>query len=497
MSSTATILTNFKFDVSDLLPATSMIILFIFSLLPITIKVLRGNREQAPIATVSQGLIGVFASAFCLVLFSGYGRLAFSDSLVFDGMTTMVGLIALGSVAISILLMYENQATRGAQFSELIFLAMSSALGMLILVSALDLLTIFIGLELMSLSLYLMIGMSHEEKLSKESALKYFVLGSFASAIFLYGVSFIYGMTGTTNIGQILGSAVTMMETNRLFLFGVVLVVVGFCFKVSIVPFHAWTPDVYQGAPTPLAAMMATAVKAVSFAAFIRVITTKSLMGSEGLFDLLQWLAVITMIVGNVAAVIQNNFKRMLAYSSIANSGYILVGVIATGISGENNAFSAGTVIFYLMSYSIMTLGCFALISMMEKEEQSIVSIEDLSGMAKKHPLIALSLTVLLLSLAGIPPTLGFFSKFYLFNAAIGEGLLWLAIWGVLSSVISVFYYLRPIVMMYMKDGEFSLADHKLNATTATVFGSAILIFVLGVLSGPIMTAVEQSLIVK
>lgn len=498
MSPTTQILTNFKFDVSDLLPATSMMVLFLFSLLPLTIKVLRGNREQAPIATVSQGLLGVFASAFCLVMFSGSGRTAFSQSLIFDGMTLMIGLIALGSVAVSMLLMYENPATRGKQFSEIIFLSMSSALGMLILVSALDLLTIFIGLELMSLAIYLMIGMSHEEKLSKESALKYFILGSFASAIFLYGVSFVYGMTGTTNIAQILGSAVTMMETNRLFLFGVVLVIVGFCFKVSIVPFHAWTPDVYQGAPTPLSAFMATAVKAVSFAAFLRVITTKSLVGSDGLFDLLQWLAVITMIAGNVAAVIQNNFKRMLAYSSIANSGYILVGVIATGISGENSAFSAGTVIFYLISYSLMTLGCFALVSWMEKEEQSIVSIEDLSGMAQKHPLIALSLTILLLSLAGIPPTLGFFGKFYLFNAAIGEGLLWLALWGVLSSVISVYYYLRPIVMMYMREGSFEAsAGTKVNATAATVLVSAFLISILGILSGPIITAVEQGLLVK
>ena len=497
MSPTTHILTNFKFDVSDLLPATSMMVLFLFSLLPLTIKVLRGNREQAPIATVSQGLLGVFASAFCLVMFSGSGRTAFSQSLIFDGMTLMIGLIALGSVAVSMLLMYENPATRGKQFSEMIFLSMSSALGMLILVAALDLLTIFIGLELMSLSIYLMIGMSHEEKLSKESALKYFILGSFASAIFLYGVSFVYGMTGTTNIAQILGNAVTMMETNRLFLFGVVLVIVGFCFKVSIVPFHAWTPDVYQGAPTPLSAFMATAVKAVSFAAFLRVITTKSLVGSDGLFDLLQWLAVITMIVGNVAAVIQSNFKRMLAYSSIANSGYILVGVIATGISGDNSAFSAGTVIFYLFSYSLMTLGCFALVSLMEKEEQSVISIEDLSGMAQKHPLIALSLTVLMLSLAGIPPTLGFFGKFYLFNAAIGEGLLWLALWGVLSSVISVYYYLRPIVMMYMREGNYEITGPRFNATSATVLVSAVLISILGILSGPIMTAVEQGLVVK
>ncbi len=484
---------NYQITLDDIVLISPMIALFLASLVPVTIKVLRGNREQNPLTALIQGLIGVVIAAVLLAVFSGTGRMAFNNMLLFDGITQWMGVIALASAAGAMVLMYENPSMRGGQFSELIFLALSSSLGMLILVSATDLLMIFIGLEMMSLALYLMIGMSHEEKLAKEAALKYFVLGGFASAIFLYGVAFIFGTTGSTNILDFLETARGLIETNRLFLFGVTFVILGFCFKVSIAPFHAWTPDVYQGAPTPLTGLMATAVKTVSFAAFLRIIATRSLEGSQNLFDVLQWLAVLTMIVGNVAALLQNNLKRMLAYSSIGHSGYVLVGVITAGVS-EAGSFGASGVIFYLLSYSIMTMGAFAIISMLESTENTLVNVDDLAGLAHRRPLVALCFTVFLLSLAGIPPTVGFFGKFYLFNAAIGEGLLWLAIWGVLNSAIGVYYYLRPIVVMYMKEGEAEIAGHSLNATTVTVVVSAVCIILLGLASGPIFTAVEKSL---
>lgn len=478
---------------SDILLISPMIALFVASLIPLTVKVLRGNSEQPPIATLTQALLGIIVSIGLMAVLGGAGKTAFNNGLVFDGVTQWMGIIALASAAAAMIMMYENPATKGNQFSELIFLAMSSALGMLILVSAVDLLMVFIGLEMMSLSLYIMIGMSHEERLSKEASLKYFVLGSFASAIFLYGVAFIFGSTGTTNILSFMANAPELIGTNKIFLFGISFVILGFCFKVSIAPFHAWTPDVYQGAPTPHTAFMATAVKAVSFAAFLRVIATKSLVGSENLFDVLQWLAVITMIVGNVAAIVQDNLKRMLAYSSVAHSGYLLVGVITAGVS-DNGAFGASGVIFYLLSYSLMTIGAFAIASMLEKSEDHIVNIDDLAGFAKQRPVLALCLTAFLLSFAGIPPTLGFFGKFYLFNAAVGEGLLWLALWGVLTSVISVYYYLRPIVVMYMREGKAEIAGHPLNATTITAVVSMILIITMGLTSGPLFAWIEKSL---
>jgi NADH-quinone oxidoreductase subunit N len=477
----------------DLLLVSPMIALFVASLIPIGVKVLRGNIEQPPIATLIQGLLGVLTALTLLLIVSGSGPDAFAGAVIFDGVTKWMGLTALLMGGAAIVLMYDNPATRGDQFSELMFLSLSSILGMLVLVSAADLLVVFIGLEVMSLALYMMIAISHEQKISKEAAMKYFILGSFASAIFLYGIAFVFGTVGSTFLANVISATPELINSSRLFLFGITMLVVGFCFKVSIAPFHAWTPDVYQGAPTPHTAFMATAVKVVSFAAFLRLIATKSLVGSENLQDFLQWLAVITMIVGNVAAVLQNNLKRMLAYSSIAHSGYLLVGLIATGVSNQMS-FGASGVIFYLFAYSIMTLGAFAVVALIEKTENSSVSVDDLAGLASRKPVIALCLTVFMLSLAGIPPTLGFFGKFYLFTAAIGEGLLWLALWGVLNSVISVYYYLRPVVVMYMREGD-GAEDSPLARvpTRIAIMVSAAAIVILGIVSGPLFSAIERT----
>ncbi|MES3036819.1 MAG: NADH-quinone oxidoreductase subunit N [Bdellovibrionota bacterium] len=479
--------------IADLIHISPLIALFLCSLIPITIKIFRGNKEQPAVATLIQGLIGIAISLALLLVFGGTGQTAFADNLIFDGLTYWSGFIALSAAALSLFLMYENPSTTGDQFSELTFLTLNSALGMLILTSATDLLIIFIGLELMSLSLYLMIGMSHEEKLSKEAAFKYFILGSFASAIFLYGTAFIFGTAKTTNILAIMEQSPDLMETHKLYLFGIVLIMLGYCFKVSLAPFHAWTPDVYQGAPTPISAYMATAIKCVSFTSFLRVVLTGSVISSVHLFDILQWIAVITMLVGNTAAIIQGNLKRMLAYSSIAHSGYILIGVIAAGVSQEPSFASTG-VLYYLLSYSLMTLGAFAMVALMERSENEIVNIDDLAGFSKRHPILALCFTIFLLSLAGIPPTVGFFGKFYVFSSAIAEGLIWLTVWGVINSVISVYYYLRPIVVMYMKDGDSVVATHSLHATKGTIVATAILIIILGLTSGALFELVQNTL---
>lgn len=484
---------NITVGLTDVLLASPLIVLFLFSLIPLTIKVLRGNQEQNPAATIVIALIGLGLTAGLLLLFGGSDKTAFNNQLLFDGLTQWSALLAILASAGGLIMMYENPATRGKQFSELIFLALNSVLGMIILVAAVNLITVFIGLELMSLSLYLMIAMSHEQKISKEAAIKYFVLGSFASAIFLYGVSFVFGSSGSVNITDFMQSAATLVKTNKLFLFGIVFVILGFCFKVSIAPFHAWAPDVYQGSPTPITSFMATAVKAVSFAAFLRVIATQPLVGSQNLFDVMQWLAVITMIVGNVAAIMQTNLKRTLAYSSVAHSGYILVGLITAGIS-QNSAFSASSVLFYLFAYCVMTMGAFAVVSLIERSENSVIHTDDLAGFAKKQPALAMCFTIFMLSMAGLPPTLGFFGKFYLFSAAVNEGLVWLALWGVINSVISVFYYLRPIVVMYMKEGDADVADHSLHATTVLVYVCAFLIIAIGLFSGPLFDLVEKSL---
>ncbi len=484
---------NNSIGLSDILLISPLIVLFLFSLIPLTGKVLNNNKEQNPASSLIVSLIGLCVAGGLLVVFGGSDQTAFNGQLLFDGLTQWAGLIALLAAAGGLIMMYENTSTQGKQFSELIFLTMNSILGMLILVSAVNLLTLFIGLELMSLSLYLMIAMSNEQKISKEAAIKYFVLGSFASAIFLYGVSFVFGSANTINIVDLMANAATLVKTNKIFLFGMSFITIGFCFKVSIAPFHAWTPDVYQGAPTPITSYMATAVKTVSFAAFLRVMATQTLNGSQNLFDVLQWLAVITMTVGNVAAIMQTNFKRTLAYSSISHSGYLLVGLITAGIS-QNSSYSATSILYYLLKYSLMTMGAFAVLSMMEKSENHFLTNEDFSGFAKNQPLLAFCLTVFLLSLAGLPPLLGFFGKLYLFSAAVNEGLMWLALWGVINSVISVFYYLRPIVMMYMKDGNADIAEQPQQATTVLVVIAAIFILIAGLFSGPLFTLFEKSL---
>lgn len=483
---------------ADILLISPMIALFVFSLIPLTIKVLRGNREQNPVATIIEALIGLILTAGLVMVFGGQtaagAPTAFNGQLLFDGLTQWMSVIAVVITGGAMVMMYENPSTRGNQFSELLFLTMNSLLGALILIAAVNLITVFIGLELMSLSLYLMIAMSHEQKISKEAAIKYFVLGSFASAIFLYGVSFIYGTTGSVSTLDLIQNADLLLKSsNHLFIFGFAFVVLGFCFKVSIAPFHAWTPDVYQGAPTPVTSFMATAIKTASFAAFLRIIATKGLVGSENLFLILQWFAVITMTAGNVAALIQNNLKRTLAYSSVAHSGYVLMGLIASGIS-ENSAYGASSVVFYLLAYSLMTMGAFAILSVIEKDENNFVQTEDLAGFAKNKPVLAFCFTVFLLSLAGIPPALGFFGKLYLFSAAVNEGLMWMAFWGVVNSVLGAYYYLRPIVVMYMKEGTCDTREGGNYGTTVVAVVAALLIIGLGLASGPLFSLIEKSL---
>jgi NADH-quinone oxidoreductase subunit N len=495
---------NVIITLRDIFSVSPLIALFLASLIPITVKVLNGNEEQNPAGTLWQGIGGLLAAAILLMtvyilMHDQEIKTAFAGALIFDGKTVVVGVLTLLIGCISLFLMYDNPATKGDQFSELVFLTLNSIFGMLVLLAANDLIILFVGLEMMSLSLYIMIAISHEQRLSKEAALKYFVLGGVASAILLYGISFIFGSAESTSLAIILEKTPELIRTSKLFLFGISLAFLGFCFKVSIFPFHAWTPDVYQGSPTPHSAFMATAVKAVSFIAFMRLMESRAIEGSTALLNVLQWMAVLTMIVGNVAALLQTNFKRMLAYSSVAHSGYILVGLIAVGLEPSNGPLALGiggasSVIFYLIGYSIMTIGAFAIITLFERDEESSISVDDLAGYGRKRPAMALCLTMSLLSLAGIPPTLGFFGKFYLFTSAMQQGLVWLALWGMLNSVIAVAYYLRPIVVMYMRDGDPLEAPKAMNGTRAALIFCAVLILVLGVFSGQLYMLVETAL---
>lgn len=480
----------------DLVVVIPISVLFIVSFLPLLIKVFRGNQEPNPLLPLCYGFAGlVFATGFTAAM-SGGQKTAFTNAIILDGASVWSSCLIYFLTAVGLMLAYDHAATRGRQFSEFCFLLISSAIGMVVLVMANDLIVTFIGIETMSLCLYILVAMSREEILSKEAAFKYFVLGSFASAIFLYGIALMWGTAGTTyftaqNGIPGLGDQIEkLIAVNRVFVVGLGMVILGFAFKVALFPFHAWTPDVYQGAPTPVTAFMATAVKAASFVAFLRLFHSDGYSLSPNMMTVLTWIAVLTMLIGNVGAIVQNNFKRILAYSSIAHSGYAMVGLIAAAFGSDFNE-GAASLLFYLFSYAFMTMGSFALIALFEKNENISLNVEDLKGLGRKYPVLGLSLTILMLSLAGIPPTLGFFGKFYVFSAAVEQDMYWLAFWGVINSVISVYYYLRPIVVMYMKEGESveMMTSHLM--TRLTVVASALVIVVIGLLASPAIRAVR------
>jgi NADH-quinone oxidoreductase subunit N len=486
------------FTVKELLAIAPMAAMFAISLVPLLLKVFLGNREPNPFVVLVYNFIGLIVGAGLTAALFGinYGtkEYAFSGAIVVDGISIWMSYLVYFVASVSLMLAYDHVAIRGKQFTEFCFLTIGASIGMLILIMSNDLIVTFIGIETMSLCLYILVAMSKEEILSKEASFKYFVLGSFASAIFLYGISLIYGTAGTTFFPQLAEVMPKLIETNRVFIAGMGLLILGFCFKVSIFPLHAWTPDVYQGAATPVTALMSTAVKAATFVAFLRVFSVEGLSAATPLYHLLTWLAVLTMIVGNVAAVMQTNFKRMLAYSSVAHSGYALIGLIAAGF-GSNYASAATSLLFYLFSYTLMTLGAFAIVAVFEKHVNTNLDVTDLRGAARKYPVLGLSLTILMLSLAGIPPTIGFFGKLYVFSAAIEQDMYWLVFWGVISSAISVYYYLRPVVMMYMSEEEGSevMASHIL--TRGAIVCSALAVVLLGIFSSPILKLVQRSVL--
>ncbi len=355
-------------------------------------------------------------------------------------------LATLGAVLVSGHYLRRFGILRGEYYALLLL----SLAGMFVLVTAYDLMSVFLGLELMSLAIYVTVGFRRRDFLANEAAMKYFLLGAFAIAFFLYGMSIIYGLLGTLNFKGIVVEAISRNYIKYPpFLFAIALLLVGFAFKVSAVPFHMWVPDVYQGAPSPVTGFMAGAVKAASFAAFLRLFYMCFFSARAQWVGVIVVFAIATMTLGNIVALVQRNVKRMLAYSSIAHAGYILVGMAALSI---DNTRAATAVMFYLLVYTFMTLGAFALISALETRDDSRgLELEDISGLGQRRPLLGFTMAVFMFSMAGIPPTAGFFAKYYVFSAAIERGFVALAVIGVLNSALSLYYYLRVIVYMYFR----------------------------------------------
>ncbi len=400
------------------------------------------------------GLAGAFIMAmrqFLLVSNAQQPALAFNEMVVWDRMASSFHVLLAGVAFVAILLLPRYLAdhddlNRGELYALLLF----SVAGMMLLASARDLIVVFLGIELLSFPLYILAGFARPRLDSEEAALKYFLLGAFASGFLLYGIALIYGALGSTNLGviamtfNVLGVGETL--TNPLFLAGLALMLVGLGFKISLAPFHQWTPDVYQGAPTPVTAFMVAATKVGGMVTLMRVLYTAFIPAVEIWVPILAILAAITMTWGNVAALLQSNIKRMLAYSSIAHAGYMLIGVLAGADS---------FVLLYLLAYALMNLGAFAVILGLRKGDgEEVLELDDFSGLIKTYPVAAILLSLFFLSLAGFPPTAGFFTKFMLFNAGIAGNLQWLVVVAVLNSVVSVFYYARVIIKMFMQEAD-------------------------------------------
>jgi NADH-quinone oxidoreductase subunit N len=372
----------------------------------------------------------------------------FQDMATADGMArfTSVVLLAGGSLAILLALDRVGDFTqRQGAYYALALLAMAGMIGMVI---ATNFMTIFLALEILSVALYILVGFNRRDVRSGEAALKYFLLGAFASGFFLYGIALIYAATGATSlegISKALAPLSAPLPYAPLLPIGVGLLIVGFGFKVALVPFHMWTPDAYQGAPTPVTAFMSVATKVAAFTALLRVLASLD-SHSQPWLPALAGLAVLTMTLGNLAALRQTSLKRMLAYSSIAQAGYLLIGLAAGNVRGAEGA------LYYLVAYTFMTLGAFAVLLAVQGRAENDVSIERMQGLAARQPALAVLMAIFMLSLAGIPPLAGFFAKLYVFTGAVEAGLVWLAIAGVVNSVIAAYYYLRVTVVMFMTE---------------------------------------------
>jgi NADH-quinone oxidoreductase subunit N len=358
--------------------------------------------------------------------------------------------------------------------------------GMAMIAMAGDLVTIFIGIETMSLAVYVMTA-ARRTKIGAEGAMKYFLMGAFASGFLVYGMALLYGATGTTNLHMIRG-VLASGSSSALTVAAVFMLVVAFGFKVAAVPFHMWTPDAYQGAPTPVTGFMAGAVKAAAFAGIIRVFIGGLggdivPLGGMGWAHIFAVLAAITMTVGNIAALRQENIKRMLAYSSIAHAGVLLVGVVAAGLDSQGDGLRG--ILFYLLSYSVTTVGAFAVVVWIGNRDQERTLVSDWHGLASQHPAAAMAMTLFMLSFAGIPPTAGFFGKFFVFKSALMVGdsqLLWLVVIGVLNSVISIFYYLRVVMAMYFRDATGEFKPTSTGAITFVMVATGILVLQMGMM---------------
>ncbi len=431
---------------TDLIRFLPEIILTVMGTLLMVLDGFAGRRWSGVYGNVSLvALAGALAAA---VYASGVPGPAFSGMLMADGFATFFRVLVIGVGILVVLASFRYLHREGVETGEYHALILFSVVGQCVMVTANELIMIFIGLEISSIATYILAGYLREDRHGNEASLKYFLLGSFATAFLLYGIAWIYGLTGSTNLAAIRGvlSSRELAPSGMLVGFSAALMFVGLGFKVSGAPFQIWAPDVYQGAPAPVTAFMSAGPKAAAFAVFLRIFMTAFEPIGTG-WEPLVWLsALLSMTIGNFAALTQSNIKRLLAYSSIAHAGYVLVALAARSETGTAAAM------FYLAAYALMNVGAFAVVAHLAGKGERFVSIDDFAGLADAQPATAALLAIFLLSLIGVPLTGGFFGKFYIFKAALQSNLMWLTVLGLLNSAVAAYYYLRILVMMYMRE---------------------------------------------
>jgi NADH-quinone oxidoreductase subunit N len=455
-------LSDFYYILPEIVLTTAALVLLVADvMLP------RGSRWLAWVTLA--GLAATLLSMIPLV----NAQVEVSNGLIaVDKFALFFKVIFLVAAALTVLMSVRYLEVEGASPGEYYFLIMCATLGMMIMAGGIDLITLFIGLETMAVSFYILTGFIKPNQRSNEAAVKYFLLGAFSLGILLYGMSLLYGFAGTTNL-RVMAATFAGQPRNPVLILAVILIAAGMGFKIAAVPFHMWAPDVYEGAPTPITAFLSVGSKAASFAMLLRILLEGVPSMSAEWRELFWVLAIITMTVGNVAALTQSNVKRMLAYSSIAHAGYVLMGIVAGGQRGVT------AILVYLFVYGFMQIGAFAVVVLLHRRDVIGEDLKDFSGLHFRSPLAAFAMLLFMLSLGGIPPTAGFMGKFWLFGAAMEEGYYWLALIGVLNSAVSLYYYVRIVVFMYLKKettGSDPVTSPALALTLAVAVAATILL---------------------
>ncbi len=470
--------------VADIWRSTPLVLLTLVGLIALLVE---GSGKGRAAAVYWISLVGTIASFVLSFLSLNTEEAAFNDMILQGGYAAFFGMIftasAFGTLILSRSYLRRLHTERGEFYVLIVF----AAIGMMLMASAIDLIILFLGIEVMSICLYVLVGFLRTKLTANESALKYFLLGAFTTGFLLYGIALIYGTVGSTSFRAI-SAAFPAVSNQPLFLLGAAMLVIAFSFKVAAVPFHMWAPDVYEGAPTPITAFMSTGTKAAAFAAFVGVFLGAFQIAGSKLSEVIALAAAASMIIGNVVAISQSNLKRMLAYSSIAHAGYMLSGISAANREGETG------ILFYLATYTLMNLGAFGVLSWVEQKDDTKLTFDDYAGFSAQQPFLAALLSIFLFSLAGIPPFAGFFGKYYVFLAAVKADLTWLAIIGVLTSVVSVYYYLRLVMMMYFQPGGATVEEPPAQMAFIAVTCAAILVVLFGIYPSLIVDLTKEFL---